>query len=269
MEFITRITNLIPVERIYLSRFEYKETGFKELTILIPNSGKMHITEARPLVNMVMAENAGYRFRLFYLHEVKQALIKGSIVFYTICKEENLVYHLAGSNFVLVLPNLTPKAVLNKVKRNFTKELKKIAGFREGAEFYIRQENCQLAALMLRQVIELSYRTAELIIIGRDKISHSVRNHQQYIQLYIPEMSVIFNQQDEEEMKLLDLLDDAYRSVRYENSYQIKQEQILAFNSKADLIGEQLTKLHQVVVEQFKQELLYVNSPKIAIVNDA
>jgi len=66
-ELVTRITDLITVERIYLSQSEYRETSFKELVVLMPNSNKMHITEARPLVNMVMAGNQEYKFRIFYL----------------------------------------------------------------------------------------------------------------------------------------------------------------------------------------------------------
>jgi HEPN domain-containing protein len=257
-EMIARIIKLISVERIYLSRFEYEENSFNELTILIPNSSKIHVIEARPLANMVMADYTDHRFRLFYLHEVKQALKQGSIVFYRICKEENLIYQMVGSNFVLMVPDLTAKAALQRTKRNFAKELKKILGFREGAQFYLKQKNYSLAALMVHQVIELSYRTIELIVVGREKISHRIRNHQKFMQQYVPELATIFNSQDEKEMKLLDLLDDAYRAVRYENAYRINKTQLIYFIEKADLIGEELAKLYDVVVEQFKQDCLYL-----------
>ena len=156
MELITRITKLIPVGGIYLSRFQYQETSFEELTILIPNSSKMHVAEARPLVNMVMAGHPEYRFRLFYLQEVKQALKRGSIVFYTLCREENLIWQLPGSNLVLMEPGLTAKAVLAKVKRNFKKELKRVAGFKQGAAFYLKQADYAMSAFMLHQVMSNS-----------------------------------------------------------------------------------------------------------------
>lgn len=268
-ELIARINKLIPVERIYLSQFQYKETSFKELVILFPNSSKLHITEARPLLNMVMADIPEYRFRVFYLHEVKQALLQGSIVFYSICREENLIYQLEGSDHVLLLPNLTAKAVSNKVKRNFEKELKKIGGFREGAAFYMNRQDVVMSTFMLHQVIELSYRAAELLVIGRDKISHSICNHQKFIQQYVPELGLVFNSQDEEEMKLLALLDDAYRAVRYENIYTVNDEQVLFFMSKADLMAKLIAELYKVMVAQFTEQCAIRQEDAVPVIASA
>ena len=76
-ELINRLIALVPVERIYLSEYAYHANAFEELTILMPHSSKMHIAEARPLVNMLMATYPSYRYRLFYAPEVKAALDKG------------------------------------------------------------------------------------------------------------------------------------------------------------------------------------------------
>jgi len=53
---------------------------------------------------------------------VKQALKQGSIVFYAICREENLIYQSERYQTILLTGDLTAKAVLKRAKRNFTKD---------------------------------------------------------------------------------------------------------------------------------------------------
>lgn len=253
-ELITRLTKLIPIERIYLNDFEYKETKFKELIILLPSSSKLHITEVRPLVNVVMAGYPEYRFRMCYIQEIKHALHYGSMVFYTICREEKLVYQ-SECHHTELSTDLCAKSVLKKAKRNFKKEWKKVTDFRAGFDFYLKQENYPLAAFMLHQVIELSYRAAELLVIGKEKISHSVRNHQKLMQQYVPELGVIFNEADEDEMSLLALLDEAYRSVRYEDTYAVDLDQLSSISLKADLMEKQIGLLYELIVTQFMADV--------------
>lgn len=253
-ELITRLTKLIPIERIYLNDFEYKETKFKELIILLPSSNKLHITEVRPLVNVVMAGYPEYRFRMCYIQEIKHALYYGSMVFYTICREEKLVYQ-SECHHTELSTDLCAKSVLKKAKRNFKKEWKKVTDFREGFQFYLKQENYPFAAFMLHQVIELSYRAAELLVIGKVKISHSVRNHQKLMQQYVPELGVVFNEADEDEMTLLTLLDEAYRSVRYEDTYVVDLDQLSSISLKADLMEKQIGLLYELTVARFMADV--------------
>lgn len=251
---IGRLTNLFTIERIYLSHFQYKGAGVVELTILIPHSSKLHILEVIPLVNMAVADYHGIRPRVFYMDEARRALRGGNLVFYRICQPENLVYQRTGGTVDLITPDLTAKVILRHVKREFKKELKKISGFREGAAFYMEREDYPMAAFMLHQVIELCFRTAELLIVGRDKTSHSLRNHQKLMRRYVPGCGIIFNEEDAQEEGLLSLMDDAYRAVRYETRYKVDRMQVLAFFSKADLIWERLAELFELVVEEFKAD---------------
>ncbi|WP_316788505.1 hypothetical protein [Pedobacter frigoris] len=255
-EIITRITNLIPIERIYLSTFEYQNTKVKELSILMRNTSKLHIIEAKPLVEMIMNGYPEYKSRMFYTQEVYQAIAQGSMVFYSICREENLVYLSPDSTDVISVVALSANEVLCNANVSLQKEVKKIGGFREGAAFYIEQNNQLLAAFMLHQVIELSFRTAELLVIGKEKVSHSIRNHQKLMKHYVAEMGSVFNDQDDQEMILLALLDDAYRCVRYENDYEVSREELLFFVQKADLIGERLIDLYEIVIAQFEQNFI-------------
>jgi hypothetical protein len=246
--------------------FEYKQTQFKELIILLPSSDKLHITEIRPLVAMVLSRYPEYHFRIFYTQEIKRSLDYGSMVFYPICRDENQVYQ-SGCYHTELSNGMTAKVVLNKAKQNFKTEWKKVSDFKEGFEFYLKQDNYPLAAFMLHQVIELSYRTAELLVIGREKISHAVRNHQRLMYQYVPELGLIFNPDDEKDMTLLTLLDEAYRSVRYEHTYLIDRHQLQAILTKANLMKMLITTLYKLTVTQFtvhmKAEICSAVPPKI------
>ncbi|WP_316793736.1 HEPN domain-containing protein [Pedobacter frigoris] len=253
-DFINRITQLMPVERIYISHhYNAQESQVKELTIVLPRVSKIHTAEAKLLIGMIMADYHEYSFTVFTVQEIKRALHYGSMVFYTICKEENLLYQSEGI-VELLSADMTAKAVLKKAKRNFEKEWKKITGFGEGFQFYFDQAKYDLAAFMLHQVVELSYRTVELLVIGRDKAIHSIRHHQSLMKGYLRELGAVFNEEDEAEMALLTLLDGAYRSVRYEVDYEISQEQLQRLSAKADLVKSLVLRMYEQMVSDFKEE---------------
>jgi hypothetical protein len=251
-ELVSRIANLISVEEMYFNHFNHQEADFKELIILIPKSSRLHIMEARPLVCMVISGYPEYKFRLFYADEVQAGLTHGSMSFFNACKPAHLVYKTSGSSFVLSPPSLTAEEIRNKAILNFKNEQHKIAGFREGVEFYMRKGNRPMATLMLHQVMELSYRSAELIMVGREKISHRIRNHQKYLQPYLLAVSRVFNERDEQDMKLLDLLDDAYHTVRYEDNYEIDKDQLDCLIVKANLLEQLLAETYQIIFNQFE-----------------
>lgn len=68
--------------------------------------------------------------------------------------------------------------VIDKAKKGFNKEIAKIQAFNDGAGFYLEKENYALTAFMVHQQIELAYRAIELFAMGKDKVTHSIRVHQ-------------------------------------------------------------------------------------------
>ncbi|MFC0317395.1 MULTISPECIES: hypothetical protein [Olivibacter] len=221
-----RLVNTLLIEQIYLNDIVEDDKAYWELIILIPNSSTQHITEARPLVRMVMTLHIQFRYRLFYFHDVKAGLKQGSMVFFSICQPDMLVYINPESDIPLFNNKTTFQKVYNRAIIEQGKERNKIRSFREGMDFYFEKGNDQLCALMLHQVFELCYRFAELALIGKEKISHSLRNHHKFLLPYIPELKTLFNEEDEKEMSILFILDEAYLTVRYENSYQISKDEL-------------------------------------------
>ena len=119
-----------------------------------------------------------------------------------------------------------------KVKTAYGYELSKADQFLAGAKFYFKRQNLAHCAFMLHQVFDLTYRAIELLIMGKAKKTHHIQAHQCYIKPYVRPLAELFNQNDEEDIYLLYLLDEAYLAVRYENSYQITEAETIRLFEK-------------------------------------
>src|SRR5690606_368222 len=96
--------------------------------------------------------------------------------------------------------------------------------------------NCGQAAFMLHQVIEQGYRAAENLVMGKEKISHSLRNHQEYIAPFCPELGVLFEKQHE--VSIMGKLDESYSSARYDHDFSMSKEDLaIAANKVNELIA--------------------------------
>jgi len=98
---------------------------------------------------------------------------------------------------------------------------------------------------MLHQVFDLMYRAIAVLVMGRDKKTHRISAHQAYVKPYIKQLSQLFNQNEEHEVNLLHLLDEAYLAVRYENNYYISEAAILQLFEKADLLKHLAEQVYQ------------------------
>ncbi|WP_134088680.1 hypothetical protein [Olivibacter sp. XZL3] len=247
-----RLVNTLLIEQVYLNNIVEDDATYWELIILIPNSSTQHITEARPLVRMVMTLHIQFRYRLFYFHDVKAGLKMGSMVFFSICQPDMLVYISPESDIPLFNNKTTFQKVYKRAIIEQGKERNKIRSFREGTDFYFEKGNDQLCALMLHQVFELCYRFAEIALIGKEKISHSLRNHHKFLLPYIPELKTLFNEEDEREMAILYILDEAYLTVRYENSYQISKDDLMLLIQKSINLQQIVDDKSRLAQQQFE-----------------
>ncbi|WP_090975242.1 HEPN domain-containing protein [Parapedobacter composti] len=146
---------------------------------------------------------------------------------------------------------LSPERVLKRANEDLEMEKRKIKAFSDGAQFYLDKGNYQLCAFVLHQVFELCYRMVEIVIFGKEKLSHSIRNHHQIALAYLPQLKLIFDKNDENDMTIMELLDSAYLSVRYENGYYVTERQLLCLIDKAQTIQEMVEEACGDMLEAF------------------
>lgn len=248
---IERITAQVLAERIYCYPTVKNSRQVNLLFILIRNTHSQHILETTPLVNFILANSPDYAAQVAYANEVKQHLNQGNLRLRLICRDENLVYVHPESGYKLPEIGKGTKKVAKKHQRITQTEMHKIRTFRDGAEFYAQQREFAQAMFMMHQVIELGFRTAERFIIGKDKITHSIRNHQQFIKLYSEELGKLFDIDNEKDVRLLDRLDKSYKATRYGHQFKVSEKQVKRIMAKADVQRELMEGAFDALVEEY------------------
>src|SRR5690606_6802563 len=74
----------------------------------------------------------------------------------------------------------------------------------------------------------------EILLISKERISHSIRNHHNYLKDLTPLYIDLFDQQDEEDINLLETLMEIYQASRYEESYEVELETLEKLELRMD-----------------------------------
>jgi len=101
---------------------------------------------------------------------------------------------------------------------------------------------------MAHQGFELGYRVLEGFLCGKVKICHKIEVHQKFLERNIHRTNGMFNLEDNTEMELLELLDRAYSSSRYENSFHIER-------GKLNILEQKLECFLNEIKQWFEKEL--------------
>lgn len=248
-----RLVNTLLIDQIYLYQYEQEGVNQQEVVVLLPHTNKQFITEATPLVNMVMSNSTPFRTRIHYVHEVRQSIKQGGIALLCRCQPDNLLYLNPQSACVGASKKFSFEKVFQKATENLRLEQRKIVAFKEGVQFYLDRNNLQLCAFMLHQLFELCYRMGEIILFGREKTSHSLRNHLHLVLPYIPDIKTIFDKNNESDMGLIEVLDRAYLSVRYDNNYHITERDLDCLMDKSQDLVALITTTCENVLDEFKR----------------
>lgn len=221
----------IPVQYIYLHNNFLANKAVQEIVIMVSFKQVHVLNELTPVLNIIFNGQIEWGYRVFHVHEVEQALLEGSLFFYYATATQNCLFSKSGH----FLDCGKSKFIADQVSANYRNGIDKANKFLTGATFYFKQQNFEYCAFMLHQVFDLMYRAIEVLVMGRDKKTHRIKIHQNYIKPYVKPLSALFNH-CEEEVRLLHLLDEAYLAVRYENNYSISESTVVSLFEKADLL---------------------------------
>lgn len=248
-----RLVKTLFIEQVYLNRMEECHSSNWELIILIAQSSQLHLVESIPLIEMVLTLHPGFRHRTFYISDVKRSLHFGNMVFFCLCQPDRLVYINPTCTLNLFVRRCTVEKTYAKARIDMERERMKIASFRKGVWFYLALDNYGFCALMLHQLFECCFRFAELVLMGKEKISHNLRNHYRDLLRFLPALKELFNLSDPYEMELVKRLDEAYLAVRYENDFVIAKEELLWLIERSARL-EDLVNLHtEAALLQFRE----------------
>lgn len=237
-ELVNLITSSYQVEQIYIR--EYPEDNNKvDCVVLLANKYLKTLPEIVPNIVNLTRHCTNYNLLCYIAFQAKQKIQLGNLYLFTSCQQHNLIYTKEGSKFVLMPSDFDFKSFKSIMIKNRDVLFSKINEFRSG--YYVFKERGELAltAFMLHQVMEHSYRCVELLLLSKEKISHSICIHDQYISACEIGYHSIFVESNSQDEYLLNLLTDIYRSTRYELDFSINMDILLQLEYKMESLYTQ------------------------------
>jgi|GEM_PF-831935 len=248
---IQRITENLLIDQIYLHPYTIQGKQVNQLYVLLRNAAGQGIVSARALCNLAVAEKPQYRCYVSFPEDINRKIKQENMRATLICHPDKLVFEHPEIDTRIQLPRIDYNVWYGQAERYFEKELAKINAFEEGYAFYLNKANYGQAAFMLHQVIEQGYRAAENLVMGKEKISHSLRNHQEYIAPFCPELGVLFEKPHE--LSILVKLDESYSSARYDHNFSMSKEGLVTAANKEKELLAYLTAFNQDLLEEIRQ----------------
>lgn len=153
-------------------------------------------------------------------NDLLKRMAVGHIYFSRVCRSENLLYD--DGVHPLPVPDTIPvDDIIARAERDFNNGLQRAKFFLEGARHYSEKKENDLAAFMLHQAAELTYRAISKSLTDHELFSHDLSSLRRKCQRCAPGIMQIFPGDNEEEKRLLNLLQKAYVHTRYKDNYEI------------------------------------------------
>src|SRR5690606_8071200 len=208
------------IECIYLNCYE-RATAPYELIILVSNKYIKTLGGLVPKILYSIREFTQYRVLCYIAFQAKDKIRQGNLFLFTSCQPHKLIYQKENSDFLPVPKNFDLERCMELTMALHDRERQKIDEFKEGYYYFKDHGKYPLASFMLHQAMELTYRYLQLLLVAKERITHSIRCHH----LYLKEISAmyvsIFDEERDTDIYLLQILEDIYRATRYEDNFQI------------------------------------------------
>jgi HEPN domain-containing protein len=252
-DIIFRLTSTYLIDQIFLWTFEWENQARYMLQILMCKGGGQTFTDANIYMGTVVKEYDNIDYVVCYPHEIQKKIKQGLGRAVLICQPENLVYEHPKAHEKIKIPDVNVGSLVEKNEQYLQKEIKKISAFLEGYSFYLDNANFQHAAFMLHQVVELAYRTAEYLLVGDERRTHCLKTHQNYLAKYSTQLGNLFRAP--EQRHIIDKLDDAYSSVRYDQDFKIKRKYLESAHQLTGTMLTWLTDYSAFLLQEIKEKL--------------
>ncbi|RAV29307.1 hypothetical protein [Sinomicrobium soli] len=255
-KIVNRITNLIRTEYIYYFETGTGEAHLKWLLVLYPEGALSLQQDQKELISGMLENQSGYVLRLYSLQYALRQLQEGNLFFLRVYDKSNLVYSKSEEPLEHLMDDLTPVQALERAESRFDRDYNRVGAFNEGALFYVEREDFSQALFMTHQVMELGSRLMEIMLVGKEKVCHDIRDHLKHLSVFVPEFELPFDLGGE--TALVRLLDSAYKEVRYGNDIQVSEAQITLLKGKSEKMLKHISKLFHKHLEAIRDRFAEV-----------
>lgn len=176
---------------------------------------------------------------------VNARLAEGQYFFSDIKKEGILLYD-AGNIPLADLKELSTKERHDIAKEDFEHWFTTAEKFLKGANLYYKERDFNMAAFMLHQAAERTYSAVILVFAGYRPRTHNLGKLMRLCRDFAPDLSNVFQTNDNKENALFTILKKAYIDARYKKNYQITEEEVAILIEKVKLL--------QIITERICKE---------------
>jgi HEPN domain-containing protein len=235
------LTGFAGAQKIFSLAQHSGSPAYVDLLIVMPEmplSPPMQLIMAMELAGVHSHHVAGTICQSEYLDKM---LAEGQIYYTLACTDEKLVY----SNTEWKKPDidvLFRNEMIQKARNIFYKGFAKAQTFLELAQ--MQQKLPAISMFMLHQAVEICLYVLMKALTGRAKRTHHLEEMLLYSFRYNDQLPLLFLDGDEENQRLLDLLNKAHRDSRYTDQYQVETQDL-------SVCLEKVQKLHEITEQTF------------------
>ena len=258
-DIILTLTSKYKIDYLFLQQnlSSEKEGSLYEISILLSNKETRSIGEIDPQITFDLRKYKSFHHVTFVSASIKEKLIQGNIFLFNACHPSKTLFKNPSCSFQLYPEEFTANGSVIDLQRFFDRENFKITEFKEGFDFYRKKGNLPMAAFMLHQVFELRYRCMEILTLGKEKASHNIRSHHRYLGKITGMLNMVFSEVNDDDDRLLSLLNETYCAVRYEDDFEISEEDINTLEIKMNALLTVTEKLFKECLACFESNYVY------------
>ncbi|RNL86688.1 HEPN domain-containing protein [Sinomicrobium pectinilyticum] len=250
---IDALTTKFNIEQIYLNTYDQGTSPF-ELVILVSSKYIKTLDDLVPRIMYTIGNYPQYKVMCYVAFQAKDKIREGNLYLFASCQPQKLIYKKEDSEFEPIPKQIDHVKCKELAIALRDREQQKIDEFKEGYYFFKEKENYGLASFMLHQAVELTYRYLELQLIAKERITHSIRGHHLYLKRISAAYTGIFDEEDDNDILLLQVLDNIYRSTRYEDDFRIDIDTLKQLESKMETLHTKAVQVFEHIVASFEQQ---------------
>ena len=220
---VSFIKEVLPISYIFCSSLSPSRI---DLIIVMDQHRHKKFEDAYTLLNFAILGHENINCTVYTYGTIYDLLTKGHLYFSAICIAENCLYQSTPDFTLPILSQTKCKELIAKSSPLFHQNIQKAITFFNGARQFANEKECTIAAFMLQQACELTYRSLLLSLKGKDIKCHDLVVLRKHLSHFAPTVLGVFNEKEEEELKILTSIQEAYIDSRYKQTYQVTLEEL-------------------------------------------
>jgi hypothetical protein len=257
------------VSSIYISPHLEEDLNAGIIIVIIAEDSPHAWSDLNENYWKIFEEHPHFSFRIFDAQWIKDELKDGNPFFAMHCTKNSLIYSTEETEEFNFVERLKPKRFLKKAKSEFDKEDNAAFILGLNLKYYQRQEDHLQAAYNIHQNIRWLLIAASNFLTGEYLVEHDLEVHQNHVGKFSKELAKTFDIQNEEEKKLLELLNTACNAVQYGHEIpELTKDIIDAAEAKKDWLNIEVSRLFKECIYRCQYEFARTKTPLITIEQD-